>query len=70
MREITERYTTTKYPALGQAQRERNARAKALRLAGYSVTCRKWGFQDLARAEDFTLTIHLDDCQPSPEVRS
>ena len=57
---ITEHYTSTRYPGIGEARRARDSRAKSLRLAGYRVTCRKVSFEDLARGEDYTLAIHLD----------
>jgi hypothetical protein len=43
------------YPDEASAKRARDARARELRKAGYTVTCAKFSFQDLARASRFTL---------------
>lgn len=53
---ITERYTTPNhYPTDKEAAAARNARAKELRAAGYTVTCKKWNFGGLGYGSSFTL---------------
>lgn len=53
---MTEHFPTTKYPDEKAARRARDLRARELRRAGFTVTCKRWDFTDLARAIDYTLT--------------
>lgn len=43
------------YATPAEAKRARDARARDLRKQGYTVTCKKWDFINLARAVAFTL---------------
>lgn len=49
-----------KYASAEDAKRARDARARELRKAGYTVKCAKWDFSDLARAVRYTLEARKD----------
>lgn len=52
-----EMFRSDDYVSDAEARLARNARARALRKAGYTVTCQTWDFTDLARARAYTLDI-------------
>jgi hypothetical protein len=55
MKYLKEQFSSTKYGDDTNAKKARNQKAKQLRLEGYSVECKKFDFQDLARAIVYTL---------------
>jgi len=56
VRIVKENYRASDYGNdAGEAMRVRNARARELRKEGFTVTCKKWDFTDLARDVNYTL---------------